>query len=108
MAEYDYNQLKHSTVAELREIASELDEEAVKGYTQLNKEHLIELLCKVLNIDMHVHHEVVGIDKSAIKKRIKELKVERDAALEAKDHKKLKEIRRKIRRQNRKIRRAMV
>jgi DNA-binding IclR family transcriptional regulator len=108
MAEYDYNQLKHSTVADLREIASELDQEAVKGYTQLNKEHLIELLCKVLNIDMHVHHEVVGIDKSAIKKRIKELKVQRDAALEAKDHKKLKEIRRKIHRQNRKIRRAMV
>lgn len=108
MAEYDYNQLKHTTVAELREIAAEIDDEAVQGYTQMNKDHLIEAICKALNIDMHVHHEVVGIDKAAIKKRIRELKVERDAALEAHDHKKLKEIRRKIHRQKRKIRRATV
>lgn len=108
MAEYNYNQLKHTTVAELRDIASEIEDEALKGYTQLNKEHLIELLCKVLNIDMHVHHEVVGIDKGAIKKRMRELKIERQKALEEQDHKKLKEIRRKLHRQNRKIRRATV
>lgn len=108
MADYDYNELKHTTVAELREIASGIEHDAVRGYTQLNKEKLIEAICTALNIDMHVHHEVVGIDKSAIKKRIRELKVKRDEALEAHDHKKLKEIRRRIRRQKRKIRRAIV
>jgi DNA-binding IclR family transcriptional regulator len=108
MAEYNYNQLKHTTVAELRDIASEIEDDALKGYTQLNKEHLIEVLCKVLNIDMHVHHEVVGIDKPAIKQRMRELKVERQKATEAGDHKKLKEIRRKLHRQNRKIRKAIV
>lgn len=108
MANYDYNQLKHSTVAELREIASEIDDEEVKGYTQLNKDHLIEVICKALNIEMHVHHDVVGIDKANIKQRIRELKVERQKALEAHDHKRLKEVRRSIRRQKRKIRRATV
>lgn len=108
MAEYDYDKLKHSTVAELREIAAGLEDDAVQGYTQLNKDHLIEAICKALNIEMHVHHEVVGIDKSAIKKRIKELKVERDAALAAHDSKKLKKVRREIHRQKRKIRRATV
>ncbi|MEZ5425944.1 MAG: hypothetical protein R2747_06760 [Pyrinomonadaceae bacterium] len=108
MSEYDYNQLKHTTVAELREIASEIDHDAVQGYTQMNKDHLIKAICDALNIDMHVHHEVVGIDKGAIKKRIKELKVKRDEALEARDHQRLKDIRRRIKRQKRKIRRATV
>ena len=108
MSEYDYNQLKHSTVADLRDIASQIKDDAVKGYTQLNKEHLIKVICEALNIDMHVHHDVVGIDKAPIKKRIKDLKIERQKALEAKDHKLLKDIRRRIRRQKRKIRRATV
>ena len=108
MADYDYNELKHTTVAELREIAKEIDDEAVQGYTQMNKQTLIEAICKALNIDMHVHHDVVGIDKAAIKKRIRELKVKRDAALQAKDSKKLKELRRRIRRHKRTIRKATV
>lgn len=108
MADYDYNELKHTTVAELREIAKEIDDEAVKGYTQMNKQTLIEAICKALNIDMHVHHEVVGIDKAAIKKRIRELKVKRDEALENKDRKRLKNLRRRIRRHKRTIRKATV
>ena len=38
---YTYEQLKHMTVAELREIAKGTDGEIVQGYTQLNKEHLV-------------------------------------------------------------------
>ncbi len=93
---YHFDELKHMTVAEMREIAAGLDQEAVKGYTQLNKEHLLAVICKVLNIDMHVHHEVKGINKSDLKARIHELKKQRDDALAAHDHARLKAVRREI------------
>ena len=105
---HTYDELKHMTVAQLTEIAKETEHEAVKGYTQMNKDHLLQALCKALGIEMHVHHEVVGIDKSSIKKQIKELKVERDKALEAHDHKQLKVVRRQIKKLKQKIRRATV
>jgi DNA-binding IclR family transcriptional regulator len=106
--EHTYEDLKEKTVAQLREIASGLDHEAVKGYTQLNKEHLLEALCQALGIDTHKHHEVVGIDKAAIKSRIKELKKKRDEAEEAHDHNQLKFFRRQIRDLKRKIKKATV
>ena len=106
--EHTFEELKKKTVAELREIASGLEHEAVKGYTQLNKEHLLKAICTALNIDMYAHHEVVGINKSAIKARIKALKVKRDEALEAHDPVQLKAYRRKIHRLKRSLRRAMV
>ncbi len=105
---HTFDELKHSTLAQLKEIAEETDHEAVEGFTQMNKDHLLQALCKALGIEMHVHHEVVGIDKSSIKKQIKELKVERDKALEAHDHKQLKDVRRQIRKLKHKIRRATV
>jgi len=105
---FTFEELKHKTVAELRKIAAEIESEDVKGYTQLNKEHLLELLCKALNIDMHVHHHVVGIDKTGIKKKIKTLKIKRDEALKAGDHGELKKIRRDIHRLKNKLRKATV
>src|SRR5260370_35273763 len=71
--EYTLEQLKHKTVVELREIAKGIEHEAVQGYTQLNKEHLLVAISKALGIQ-HEHHEVVGVDKAAIKSRIRELK----------------------------------
>ena len=106
--EHNFEELKKKTVAELREIASGIEHEAVKGYTQLNKEHLLEALCNALNIDMHVHHEVVGIDKSAIKAKIRELKKKRDEALQAHDHAQLQIVRRRIHKLRRTLRKAMV
>jgi len=105
---HTYDELKHSTLAQLKEIAKEMDHEAVEGFTQMNKDHLLQALCKALGIEMHVHHDVVGIDKSSIKKQIKELKVERNKALEAHDHKQLKDVRRQIKKLKNKIRRATV
>jgi hypothetical protein len=90
---HTYEELKHKTVVELRDIAKGLDHEAVQGYTQLNKEHLITALAKALGIQ-HVHHDVVGVDKASIKARIRELKNKRAAALAAHDHKELKMVRR--------------
>jgi len=106
--EYTFEELKKKTVAELREIAKGIEHEAVQGYTQLNKEHLLEAVCKALNIDMHVHHEVVGIDKSAIKARIKVLKKERDEAISGKDKELLRKTRRKIRNLKKTLRRSTV
>src|SRR5205807_6441675 len=105
---YTNKELKHKTPAELRDIAKNLDHEAVQGYTQLNKEHLVVAICKALNIDIHEHHDVVGIDKAAIKTRIKALKTKRDAALSAHDHKQLKIARRGIHRLKRQIHKATV
>jgi DNA-binding IclR family transcriptional regulator len=105
---YTHNELKHKTLAELRDIAKDIEHEAVQGYTQLNKEHLIVALCKALNIEMHEHHEVVGVDKSAIKTRIKALKSKRDAAIASRDHAALKKARRGIHRLKRQIHKATV
>ena len=105
---YTHNELKHKTLAELRDIAKDMDHEAVQGFTQLNKEHLVVAICKALNIDIHEHHDVVGIDKSAIKTRIKDWKKKRDAALEAHDHAQLKHARRSIHRLKRQIHKATV
>ncbi len=105
---YTHHELKHKTLAELRDIAKDIEHDAVKGYTQLNKEHLVVALCQALNIDIHEHHVVVGIDKAAIKSRIKALKTRRDAALAAHDHKQLKVARRSIHRLKRQIHKATV
>ena len=108
MADYSYDQLKHMTVVELRELASGVEHDAVKGYTQLRKDEIIHGLSLALGIDEHIHHVVVGIDKRSIKAGIKALKVERDAALEAHDSAQLKMVRRKIHRLKRKIHGATV
>ena len=105
---YTFDELKHMTVVQLREIAKGNENEALKGYTQLNKDHLITALCKALNVQMHAHHEARGIDKARFKTKIKELKKDRDAALAAHDHAKLKAVRRHMRRLNHYIRRATV
>jgi len=104
-ATYEYDDLKHKTVNDLREIAHE---SGIEGSTQMNKDHLLQVICDKLGIEMHHHVEVVGIDKSAVKAQIKELKQKRQAALEARDGRELKQYRRKIRRLKRKMRRAMV
>jgi hypothetical protein len=105
--EYTFEQLKHKTVAELREIAKGIENEAVQGYTQLNKEHLVIAISKALGIQ-HEHHDVVGVDKGAIKSRIRELKKKRAEALSAHDHAQLKVVRRTIHRLKRQIHKATV
>src|SRR3979411_3493740 len=105
--DYSFEQLKHKTVGELREIAKGIEHEAVQGYTQLNKEHLLVAISKALGIK-HEHHDVVGVDKASIKSRIKDLKKKRDDALVAHDHAQLKTVRRTIHRLKRQIHKATV
>lgn len=106
--DYTYDQLKGMTVAQLREIAAGVEHEAVKGYTQLNKEHLLAALCSALNIDTHTRHKIkaAGIDKAGVKSQMKALKKQRDAALETHDHVQLKTIRRQLHELRRSLRRA--
>ncbi|MFQ5753760.1 MAG: hypothetical protein ACE5HI_17365 [bacterium] len=105
---YTFTELKKKTVAQLKEMAAGMDHEAVKGYTQMNKEHLLVAICTALGIDTYEHHKVKGLDKASIKSKIKELKKERDKALKAHDHKELKAVRRQIKKLKNQLRRAMV
>jgi hypothetical protein len=105
---YTYHDLKLKSVAELREISKTLEHEELKGAMQMNKDHLLPVLCKVLGIDAHEHHEAKGIDKAAIKAKMRALKAGRAKALEAHDAAKLKAVRRTIHRLNHKIRAASV
>lgn len=101
---HTYEELKEKTIAELREIAQGVESEHVQGYSQMNKDHLLPALCRALGIDLHEHHAVKGIDKSAIKTKMRELKKRRDEALEAGDHAELRSVRRQLHRLNRQIR----
>ncbi len=103
---YTYEELKKKTVAEMREIAAGIEHEALKGHTQLNKEHLLAALCKALNIDMFVHHQVVGINKSGIKTEIRQLKMQRAEAIKSKNHDQLLQVRGRIRNLKKLLRRA--
>lgn len=101
---YTYHELKLKTIDELRSIAKDLHHDAVQGYSQMNKEHLLPALCHALGIDSREHGAVVGVDKAAMKAKIHDLKNQRDAALEAHDHDALKSMRRQIHSLNHQIR----
>jgi hypothetical protein len=104
-----YEELRHKTVAELRDIAKGIQHDAVQGYTQMNKEHLIPAICKALGIDTHAHHHAeAGFDKSATKARMHALRAERAKALEAHDSARLKQLRRELHTLNHRIRAHVV
>jgi hypothetical protein len=110
MAEaHTYESLHKMTVAELRQVCEGFEnQEAVQGYTQLNKEHLLPLLCKALGIEAHVHHAAEGVDKARMKAEIRTLKKSRDTAMQSGDSAGHREARLKIRKLKRQLRRAVV
>ena len=100
---FTLHELKEKTIQDLRDIAKGVEnQDAVLGYTQMNKEHLLPVLAKALGI--HDEHHVVGIDKAAIKARMRELRKQRDAARDAHDNEKLRAVRRQLHGLNRQIR----
>jgi cysteinyl-tRNA synthetase len=105
---HSYKELKEKTVAQLREIAKGIEHEAVKGYTQLNKEHLLAAICQALGIDTFEHHHAEVSNKTGIKAHIYKLKQERDKLLAAKDHKALKSVRKQLKNLKKKLRKALV
>jgi len=105
---HTYEELKSKTLAQLREIAGTITDDAIQGFTQMNKDHLLKAICKAQHIEMHGHHEVVGLNKTQIKSQIKDLKQNRDQALSAHDHAKLKDVRRRMHHLKRQIHKATV
>jgi hypothetical protein len=105
---YTWEELHEKTVTQLREIAEGIEHDALHGYSTMHKEDLIPALCEALGIEAHAHHEVVGVDKAAIKSEIRELKVKRDEALAAGDKVALKRVRRRIHRLKGELRRHTV
>jgi DNA polymerase/3'-5' exonuclease PolX len=101
---HTYHDLRLKTVAELRELAKDLKHDAVQGYSQMNKDRLLPALCRALNIDMLEHHVAVGLDKVAVKAKMRQLKQDRQKALDTHDHPSLKNIRRQLHALNRQIR----
>ena len=100
---FTLHELKEKTIQDLRDIAKGVEnQEAVLGYTQMNKEHLLPVLARALGIQEH--HDVIGIDKPAIKAKMRELRGKRQAAIEAHDREALKSVRRHLHRLNRQIR----
>jgi hypothetical protein len=100
-----FEELRKKSVSELRDIAKDLKHEAVQGYTQLNKEHLLPAVCKALGIDAHPHHHIEeAFNKGDIKARMRRLRAERDKALEAHDSTKLKLLRHELHALNHRIR----
>ena len=105
---YTFEELKKQKVGDLREIAKNLDHEVLHGYTTMHKNDLLMALCTALRIETHEHHDVVGINKGVIKAEIRQLKTQRDELLQARDHRELKKIRRKMHHLKRRIREATI
>jgi hypothetical protein len=91
---HTYEELKKKTVAELRDLAKSLEHEAVQGYTQMNKDHLLPALCQALGVDAHEHHAAVAAEKGAIKLKMREIKAACDEARQQGDHERLHRLRR--------------
>ncbi len=105
---FTYHELKEKNITQLRDIAKDLQHEAVQGYTQLNKEHLLVAVCTALSVPLHEHHDAAGIDKAAIKAKMRALKKDREAAVAAGDPEKLKAVRRSLHGLNRQIKKHLV
>ena len=99
-----YEDLKNKTVAELRELAKGLPHDAVQGYTQMNKDHLLPALCKALGIDARAHHVAHGEVKLKARARMKELRERRQKAADIHDGAALKAIRRELHHLNHRLR----
>ena len=102
-----YHELKSKTLAQLRDIAKDVKDDRVQGYSQMKKDRLLPALCQALGVEGHEQHAVIGIDKASIKARIRELKEEREKALDAHDHDALHSLRRQIHHLNHQIRSHM-
>ena len=78
---HTYEELRKKTVAELRDIAKDIEHDAVKGYTQMNKEHLLPAICNALGIEAHEHHAAALAEKASMKAKMRELKRARAQAI---------------------------
>lgn len=104
---YTYDQLNQMTAAQLREIAKEIEHEAVHGYSTMHKEKLVPAICLALGIEAHKHHAVKGLNKAEVKLQIRALKKKRDEALAAKKSDEYRTILREIHHLKNRLRQAI-
>jgi len=104
--EHTFEELKKKRVVELKEIASGLDHDAVKGYTQMHKEPLVTAICKALGIETFTHHVAKDAHKSEVKAKIKMLKVKRLEILASSDKSELKGVIKQINHLKHRLRKA--
>ena len=98
----DWHELHKMKVTDLRELAKQKLE--IEGVSGLHKDQLVERIAQAMGIPRP--HKVVETEgKTAIKQRIRALKVERDEALRAKDRERLHRLRRQIHAEKRKLHR---
>ncbi len=98
----ELKELEKMTVPNLREEAAKFED--IKGVSGMKKAQLIEALCDKLDIH-RPDTEVVGVDKSVLKARIRKLQAKRVEALAEHDHQALADIRMRIKVYKRSIRR---
>lgn len=99
----DWHELEKKKVDELRELAKE--KAGAEGTSGLRKEQLVELVAKAMGIEKP-HLVAEGIDKTAIKAKIRALKADVTTALAAKERETARRKRRQIHRLKRRIRQA--
>jgi len=92
--EYTFKQLRDMKVTQLREIALKIQSPDLEGHSTMHKDHLLPILCKVLNIP--THHIAHGAEKTRLKGLIRKLEAKRDEAVKASDYKRLAVLRRQI------------
>lgn len=100
----DWHELNKRRVADLREMMKEHLPQ-VQGVMSMKKDQIVGMLAEALGIEPP-KKVVVGVDKGAIKAKIREHKVLRQQALEAGDHAQLRVQRRKIHGLKRELRKA--
>ncbi len=101
----NYHDIQKMTAVKLRDAIAEKDPN-MTGLSAKKKDELVDIYAGILGVEKHVHGEL-SIDKTAVKRKIRELKKERDAALEARDRARLSEIRHAIHKQKHILRRAV-
>ncbi len=92
------------TAKELREEAKKL---GVEGVHAMKKDELVKVITSIRGGDKRQLDGAILNLKSSLKKRIRELKVERDKAISEKDRERLKKIRNEIKKLKRRLRRIV-
>lgn len=98
----DWHELEKKKVDELRELAKE--KTALEAVSGLHKEELVEKIAEAMGIP-RPHKVVEASDKGRIKQHIRELKSERDLALEEKDAERYRRLLKRLRCEKRRLRR---
>src|SRR5262245_43638650 len=98
----DWHELEKLKIDALRAMAKE--KELVDAVAGLSKEALVAKLAESMGIP-RPHKVIEGGAKASIKQRIQELKSERDEAMAAGDHARMRRARREIHHQKRHLRR---